>query len=83
MVSTQSQSVIDRAKAIYDERWRADLESTHPGEFLAIEPESAQFWLADSFSEAMMQAHRAFPERLSYVLRIGQDAALHIGELRS
>ncbi len=83
MVSARSQNVIDRAKALYDARWRGDLEANHPGRFVAIEPESAEYFLADSFAHAVDQAHRAYPGRVSFVLRVGHEAALHIGELRS
>ncbi len=83
MVSARSQNVIDRAKEMYDARWRAELEANQSGRFVAIEPESAEYFLADSFSQAVDQAHRAYPERISFVLHVGHDAAIHIGELRS
>ena len=83
MVSARSQNVIDRAKALYEARWRQQLEANHFGRFVAIEPESAEYFLADSFSQAVDQAHCAHPNRLSFVLRVGHEAALHIGELRS
>ena len=68
-----------RAEAIYEQRLKATLEKTHPASFVAIEPESGEYFLGDTLSEAVEEAHKAYPERLTWVLRVGDDAAIHIG----
>ncbi len=72
-------SISDDAKEVYELELRDRLESTHRDKFVAIEPVSKAFFLGDSFIAAAMAAKDAFPGRKSFVLRIGHDAAFHIG----
>ena len=81
MVSAETRSVIERAKRIYDERLRAALEADHHGRFVAVEPESGDHFLADTFDEAVRAARSAHPSRLPHVMRVGYAAALHFGGL--
>ena len=79
MISAPTQSVIERAKRIYDERLRVALEAEHAGRFVAVEPESGEHFLADTFDAAVEAARTAHPSRLSHVMRVGHPAALYIG----
>ncbi|MGL6095551.1 MAG: hypothetical protein ACRC7O_07125 [Fimbriiglobus sp.] len=79
MISTQTQSVVDRAKQLYDERLRAGMEADHPNRFVAVEPDSGDYFLADTFDAAVAAARSAYPSRLPHVIRVGHLAALHIG----
>lgn len=79
MASTQTQSVAERAKRIYDERLRIALEAEHPGRFVAIEPESGDHFLDDTLDGAVRAARARHPARLSHVVRVGHPAALYIG----
>jgi hypothetical protein len=79
MVSPETKSVIDRAKQIYADRLQADLESRYMDRFVAIEPESGEYFLGDTFDEAVKSARIKYPSRLSHTLWIGHRAALHMG----
>ena len=79
MVSADTKSVIERAKRIYAEQLRVVLEPQHPNRFVAIEPESGEYFLADTFDEAVKSARVKYPSRLSHTIRIGHRAAFHIG----
>ena len=79
MVSEQSLSVAEKAKRIYADQLQSELEAKHRDRFVAIEPESGEHFVADSFRQAVADARRAFPDRISFVIRVGHDAALHIG----
>lgn len=68
-----------RAKAIYAERLQSAFESEHFDRFVAIEPESGDHFLGDQFIDAALAAKQAHPARESFVIRIGHDAAFHIG----
>ena len=81
MVSSETKSVIDRAKQIYANQLQSDLESQHMDRFVAIEPESGDYFLADTFDEAVKSARTKYPNRLSHTIRIGHRAAFHIGVL--
>jgi hypothetical protein len=67
------------AKSYYDTYLRAELEAKHHGRFLAIEPQSESYFLGDRFLDAALAAKAAYPDRKSFVLRIGHEAAFHIG----
>ncbi len=72
-------SVANQAKAVYESDYREKLVANHFGEFVAIEPESREAFVANTFIDAAMQAKTAHPDKKSFVIRIGYDAAVHIG----
>ena len=72
-------SVAKQAKAVYAADYREQLEAEHFGEFVAIEPESRDSFLAESFIDAALAAKERYPSRKSFVIRIGYEAAVHIG----
>jgi hypothetical protein len=79
MVSAVTKSVIARAKEIYAGQLQADLEARCRDRFVAIEPESGEYFLGDTFDEAVKSARTKYPTRLSHTVRIGNSAAFHIG----
>jgi hypothetical protein len=79
MISAETKSVIDRAKQIYANQLQADLESRHMDRFVAIEPDSGEYFLGNTFDEAVKSARMKYPSRLSHTIRIGHCAAFHIG----
>ena len=76
-------SVSERAKRVYELELKNQLEIEHRDKFVAIEPTSKAFFVGDSFIVAALAAKNAFPDRTSFVLRIGHDAAFHIGAATS
>jgi len=82
MVSAETRSIIDRAKQIYANHLQNVLESQHVDRFVAIEPESGEFFLGDTFDEAVRSARTKYPSRLSHTIRIGHRTAFHIGVLQ-
>ena len=79
MLSADTISVIERAKRIYAEQLQAVLEPQHLHRFVAIEPESGEYFLADTFDEAVKAARTKHPSRLTHTIRIGHRAAFHMG----
>ena len=76
-------SIAKQAKRIYESRLKADLEANHRGQFVAIEPVSESFYLGDQFIDAAMAAKKAHPNWKSFVIRVGHEAAFHIGGVSS
>ena len=68
-----------RAEQFYQARLRTDLEHSHLNSFVAIEPDSGDYYLGRTLSEASAAASAAHPNRRCCVLRIGHTVALHIG----
>ncbi len=82
MVTPETKSVIARAKEIYAHQLQADLESRCRDRFVAIEPESGEYFLGDTFDEAVKSARTKYPARLSHTIKIGHDAAFHVGVMQ-
>lgn len=79
MISEDAQDLIRRAERIYEQNLRAELEKAHLHEFVAIEPDSGDYFLGPTMSKAVQAARAAHPDRRPYVMRVGHDVALHIG----
>jgi hypothetical protein len=81
MVSQHSLAVAERAKRLYDERLRAELEARCRDQFVAIEPESGDYFVRSTYSESVSAARQTHPDRISFVMRVGHAAAIHLGEM--
>lgn len=57
-------------------RIRSQYEPTKNGQFLAIEVDSGGVYLGKTSLEAANKARTAHPDKMSYTLRIGYDAAI-------
>ncbi len=79
MVSEETKAVIAQAKAIYEQELRGSLEAEHRDRFVAIEPDSGDYFLADTFDAAVKAARSKYPSRLSHTIRIGHRVAFSIG----
>jgi hypothetical protein len=79
MLSADSKRVAEKAKKLFQERYRAKLEESNCGDFVCIEPESGDFFLGHTFDEAVNHAINVYPDRLTHTLRIGHNAAFHLG----
>jgi hypothetical protein len=67
--------LIESGQRFYDEHLRQSLEPEHAGRYVAIEPASGRYFLADTGTEALVNARQALPESLFYLARVGHTAA--------
>jgi hypothetical protein len=81
MLTGNSKRIAEQSKRLYEEKLRPSLESNHWGKFVCIEPESTDYFLGETFDEAVNKAIDAHPDRLTHTLRIGFPATLHLGVL--
>ncbi len=72
-------SVANQAKEVYEADLRQRLEAEHFGEFVAIEPDSRDYFIAITFIDAAMAAKKCHPTKKSFVLRVCHEAAVHLG----
>ncbi|MGB7327423.1 MAG: hypothetical protein WBD31_21280 [Rubripirellula sp.] len=79
MIQKVDDSVAERAKIIYHEQLKACLEASDPDKFVAIEPESGDFFLGATLSEAIGKSRQKHPSRPAHVIRVGHKAAVHFG----
>jgi hypothetical protein len=71
--------LLQRTQQIYDDRLKQELERTHLHSFVAIEPDSGDYFLGRTLSEASAAASAAHPDRRSCVLRVGHRTTIAIG----
>jgi hypothetical protein len=79
VISPNPESISQRAKRLYEQKLREALEASHPHAFVAIEPESGDYYLGRTLSEAIGAARTAHPDRLCHTLRVGHRATVHFG----
>ncbi len=70
---------VRKAEEVYATRLQAVLEPEHVDEFVAIEPESGDYFLGKTLSEATEAARKSYPDRLTHMMRVGHKAAIHFG----
>lgn len=68
-----------KAQVIYEEQLRTKLEATNLDDFVAIEPESGDYYLGKTLSESIQAARAAHPERLPFALRVGHRSTVEMG----
>ncbi len=79
MASQQSVDVARRATEIYESPLRVKLEVCHRHAFVAVEPDSGDYFLGNTLSEAIQAARKAYPDRISFALRVGHPSAVNLG----
>ncbi|HEX3280937.1 MAG TPA: hypothetical protein VHR36_06860 [Pyrinomonadaceae bacterium] len=72
-------SVVEQGAAVYSTRLQAALEDQHSGEFVAVDPSSARYFLGQTATAALVAARNAMPDTQFFLTRIGSDAAHKIG----
>lgn len=79
MTDAEVDEFVRKAEEVYATRLRAALEPEHLDEFVAIEPETGDYFLGKTLRQAAEAARRTYPNRLTHVMRVGRRAALHFG----
>ncbi len=67
--------LVESGQRFYDEHLKDELEPEHTGRYVAVEPESGRYFLGDTGTDALLEAHRALPQSLFYLVRVGYPAA--------
>ena len=79
MTEPDRDAFVRRAEEFYAVRLRLVLEHEHRDEFVAIEPESGDYFLGRTLRDAVRAARCAYPDRLTHAMRVGHRAAIHFG----
>ncbi len=69
----------DDAKTIYLTDLKETLERDCKGQYVAIVSQTRRHYVRATFVEAAIAAREAEPDHIPFVIRIGHDAAFHIG----
>jgi hypothetical protein len=79
MVSPETLELIRRAESVYHDRLKAELEAGHLHEYVVIEPESGDYFLGHTPSDATALHRAAHPNRRGHLMRVGHRTAYHMG----
>lgn len=71
--------LVERGQRFYDEHLRPLLEPQHNGRFVAIDPQTEQYFLADQAIDALLAGRAALPDTIFFLARVGHKAAHKIG----
>src|SRR5271156_4150804 len=74
-----SQYMAERGEAIYDQKYRAELEQKAHGKFVAINVATGDAALADTGEEALRAALEKDPAGFFHLVRVGHRAAFDAG----
>ena len=74
-----NEDLVERGRNAYRERLASILEPSHLGEFVAVEPDSGQYFLGSTASAALVAARAAMPNNLFYLTRVGRETAHNVG----
>jgi len=77
--TTPSDDLVERGQTAYNRTLASVLEPSHDGEFVAVEPDSGQYFLGSTASAALVAAHTAIPNKLFYLTRVGRETAHAVG----
>ena len=78
-VPARSFTLVEAGQAFYESQLRTELELSHTGEFVAIEPLAARYFLGHTATAALVAAHDAMPESQFFLTRVGGKTAHKIG----
>ena len=81
MPSDESVDLASKALAYYDRNLRIRLEDSNPDDFVAIYPDTGEYFTGRSLSEAIQSARAANPDRIPFTLRVGHKATIQLGML--
>ena len=71
--------LVERGQTTYRQCLASILEPSHIGEFVAVEPDSGQYFLGSTATAALVAAHAAMPNNLFYLTRVGRETAHTVG----
>ena len=64
-----------KSKAFYENKLKNLLEPAEKGKFVAIEPETENYFVDADGTQALLRARNAFPDKSFFLIRIGYKTA--------
>jgi hypothetical protein len=78
-LATPRSTLLEDGQAFYETHLKSALEPSHDGEFVAIEPGAARYFLGQTATAALVTARNAMPESQFFLIRVGNSTAHKIG----
>ena len=70
-LATPRSTLVEDGQAFYENHLKTTLEPSHSGEFDAIEPFAARYFLGKTATAALVAARNAMPESQFFLTRVG------------
>lgn len=74
-----TREIAELGKAIYRDRWEAELTKTAEGKFVAVNIRTGEVDVADTPEEAVHSAEKRDPKGYFHLIRVGHKAAFAAG----
>jgi hypothetical protein len=78
-LATPRSTLVEDGQAFYENHLKTTLEPSHSGEFVAIEPSAARYFLGQTATAALVAARNEMPESQFFLTRIGTRTTHKIG----
>ena len=75
--------LVEKGQDIYEHKLKKQLEKKRPGEFVAIDVDSENYYLGITADEAVKLAKEANSDGLFHLIRIGHSGVYRMGSLSS
>lgn len=75
--------IAQKGEQIYQEKLKDKLETQHKGEYVAINVENEDYFLAESPDEALNKAKEKYPNAIFHLIRIGYSGVYKVSWSRS
>jgi hypothetical protein len=75
--------IAERGEAIYAAHFREEYERNHPGQFVAIDIQTEQAYLAGTPEDALETARKAAPHGIFHLIQVGQAGAFRVSYSQS
>ncbi|MCX5795321.1 MAG: hypothetical protein NTY77_07510 [Elusimicrobia bacterium] len=70
---------VKKAEAIYESKLRSELGLRYAGQYIAIDPDTEEYFIGSSVREACLQGSQKHPGRKLVCLRVGHLATRFVG----
>jgi hypothetical protein len=75
----EKESLATRGRRFYEQHLKALLEPADNGKFLAIEPDSGQYFIGADRTSVALEALSQMPDKLFFLMRVGFPAVDKLG----
>lgn len=78
----ERENFVEKARKFYENVIRQKLSVEENGKFIAVEPDSGDYFIGESGREAIEKAQTVYPDKVFYLARFGYKTAYSLGGLR-
>ena len=77
-MSLSPQQIAEKGEALYKEKYQAELEKSHLGQYVAIDVESGACFVGESPENVLTKAQESRQGGLFHLMKIGSAGVYHV-----